>query len=84
VPAWAPDKRAKVQAICDRHGVDLRTAALQFADAPAVVSAVIPGARTPEQVLANVASMSVAIPAAFWAELKQQQLIAADAPVPTA
>jgi D-threo-aldose 1-dehydrogenase len=49
-----------------------------------VVSAVIPGARTPEQVLANVASMSVAIPAAFWAELKQQQLIAADAPVPAA
>jgi D-threo-aldose 1-dehydrogenase len=84
VPAWAPGKRAKVQAICDSHGVDLRTAALQFADAPAVVSAVIPGARTPEQVLANVASMSVAIPAAFWAELKQQQLIAADAPVPTA
>ena len=63
---------------------DLRTAALQFADAPAVVSAVIPGARTPEQVLANVASMSVAVPTAFWAELKQQQLIAADAPVPTA
>ena len=84
VPAWAPDKRTRVQAICDRHGVDLRTAALQFADAPAVVSAVIPGARTPEQVLANVASMSVAIPAAFWAELKQQQLIAADAPVPAA
>ena len=64
------------------HGVDLRTAALQFADAPEVVSAVIPGARTPEQVLANVASMSVAVPGAFWAELKQEKLIASDAPVP--
>lgn len=82
VPAWAPKKRAEVQAICDRHGVDLRTAALQFADAPEVVSAVIPGARTPEQVQANVASMSVAIPPAFWAALKQAQLIADDAPVP--
>ncbi len=83
VPQWAPQKRAKVQAICDRHGVDLRTAALQFADAPEVVSAVIPGARSPEQVQANVASMAVAVPAAFWAELKQEGLIAADAPVPT-
>lgn len=82
VPQWAPQKRAEVQAICDRHGVDLRTAALQFADAPDVVSAVIPGARSPEQVQANVASMAVAIPAAFWAELKQEGLIAADAPVP--
>ncbi|MFN4160636.1 MAG: aldo/keto reductase [Stenotrophomonas sp.] len=82
VPSWAPEKRAKVQAVCDRHGVDLRTAALQFANAPEVVSAVIPGARTPEQVRANVASMAIAIPAAFWAELKQQGLIAADAPVP--
>ncbi|WP_313343906.1 aldo/keto reductase [Stenotrophomonas sp.] len=82
VPEWAPKKRAAVQAICDRHGVDLRTAALQFADAPEVVSAVIPGARTPEQVQANVASMSVAVPAALWADLRQDGLIAADAPVP--
>jgi len=82
IPAWAPEKRRRVQAICDRHGVDLRTVALQFADAPEVVSAVIPGARTPEQVRANVASMSVRIPAALWDELKQSGLIAADAPVP--
>jgi len=84
VPEWAPKKRAAVQAICDRHGVDLRTAALQFADAPDVVSAVIPGARTPEQVQANVTSMAVAIPPAFWAELKQAGLIEQDAPVPSA
>lgn len=82
VPQWAPEKRARVGAICDRHGVDLRTAALQFADAPDVVSAVIPGARSPEQVQANVASMAVAIPPEFWAELKQEGLIAADAPAP--
>ncbi|MEE7548010.1 aldo/keto reductase, partial [Xanthomonas sp. Kuri4-1] len=62
VPDWAPAKRQKALAACERHGVDLRTVALQFADAPAVVSAVIPGARTPEQVRANVESMRVAIP----------------------
>jgi len=82
IPEWAPGKRAKIAAICERHGIDLRTAALQFADAPEVVSCIIPGARTPEQVRANVESMSIAIPADFWAELKQEKLIASDAPVP--
>lgn len=82
VPSWAPEKRAKVQAVCDRHGVDLRTVALQFADAPEVVSAIIPGARTAEQVQANVASMAIAVPSGLWAELKQERLIAEDAPVP--
>jgi len=82
IPEWAPAKRAKIAAICERHGIDLRTAALQFADAPSVVSCIVPGARTPEQVSANVASMSIAIPADFWAELKKEKLIAADAEVP--
>ncbi|MCD9028376.1 aldo/keto reductase [Luteimonas sp. BDR2-5] len=84
VPDWAPARRARVQAVADRHGIDLRTAALQFAAAPAVVSAVIPGARTAAQVQANVASMSVAIPADFWAELRHERLIAEDAPLPAA
>ncbi|WP_221189782.1 aldo/keto reductase [Azomonas macrocytogenes] len=82
IPDWAPAKREQVAAIAQAHGIDIRTAALQFAAAPDVVSAVIPGARTPEQARANVASMSVAIPADFWSELKQQKLIAEDAPLP--
>ncbi|GAB3052978.1 aldo/keto reductase [Stenotrophomonas tumulicola] len=82
IPEWAPGKRAQIAAICERHGIDIRTAALQFANAPEVVSCIIPGARTPGQVQANVESMSIAIPADFWAELKQQKLIASDAPVP--
>ncbi|WP_051403655.1 aldo/keto reductase [Pseudoxanthomonas sp. J31] len=84
VPDWAPGKRARVQAACDRHGVDLRTVALQFAAAPDVVAAVIPGARTPEQVRANVASMAVDVPSALWAELKDEGLVEREAPVPAA
>lgn len=83
VPDWAPAKRTSVQAVCDRHGVDLRTAALQFANAPEVVSAIIPGARTPEQVRANAESLSVKIPSDFWAELKRLGLIDEQAPVPS-
>ncbi|NHN77483.1 aldo/keto reductase [Azotobacter chroococcum] len=82
VPAWAPEKRARIMAVAERHGIDLRTAALQFAAAHPLVSAVIPGARTPEQVQANVQSMQVAIPGEFWEALKREQLIAPNAPVP--
>ncbi len=84
VPDWAPEKRQRVQTIADAHGIDLRTAALQFAAAPEVVSSVIPGARTAEQAQANAASMRVRIPEGFWRDLKSERLIAQDAPVPSA
>jgi D-threo-aldose 1-dehydrogenase len=81
-----PDDKAKhrdrMAAIATQHGVDLRSAALQFAAAPKVVAAVIPGGRSPAQIRANVASMHETIPAAFWDALKRESLIAADAPVP--
>ena len=82
IPKGATERRQQLAAVANRHGIDLRTASLQFAAAPKVVSAVIPGARSPEQVQANVESMKVAIPAAFWAELKQAGLISRDAAVP--
>jgi len=46
------------------------------------VSAIIPGARTPGQIVSNVQAMKVGIPAAFWGELKSQGLIDREAPVP--
>ncbi|MCD9032217.1 aldo/keto reductase [Luteimonas sp. Y-2-2-4F] len=82
IPDWAPRKRERLHAIAARHGIDARTAALQFAAAPEVVSAVIPGARTPEQARENTRSMQVAVPADFWAELKRERLVEQDAPVP--
>jgi D-threo-aldose 1-dehydrogenase len=84
VPSDAPAKRARMGALAREHGIDLRTAALQFCAAPPTVSAVIPGARTPEQAQANVASMRIAIPDEFWAAMKREGLIAQNAPVPRA
>lgn len=81
-----PEVQARVRAIeaaCAEHGVSLRAAALQFPLAhPAVVS-VIPGAVDATQIRQNVAAMDEAIPAAFWATLKTNGAIAADAPVPS-
>lgn len=82
IPAVFLKKRERINRIALDHGVDLRTAALQFSAAPSVVSGVIPGTRYADQAKANVASMEVEIPAAFWEELKKEGLIAAHAPTP--
>lgn len=84
VPPDSEAKRAKAQEIVRAHGVDLRTVALQFANAPDVVSAIVPGSRNAEQVAANIESMSVAIPTGVWSDLREAGILAANAPVPTA
>ncbi len=84
VPPDAGEKRATAQRIVAAHGVDLRTVSLQFANAPDVVSAIVPGARNAAQVAENVASMSVAIPGDVWAELRAAGILAGNAPVPVA
>lgn len=76
------EKRNKLTAVADKYNIELRTAALQFCAAPKVVASVIPGARAPHQAGENLASMSVKIPGDFWKELKSQNLIADNAPVP--
>lgn len=68
--------------IAAKHGATLTAAALQFPLAhPAVVS-VIPGAARPEEVTANIDCLTTAIAPAFWHELRDEGLIAVDAPLP--
>ena len=81
IPAGFKEKRARMEAIAKAHGIDLRTAALQFCAGPETVSSVIPGARKANQPAENVKSMSVSIPADFWSELKLEKLIAENAQV---
>ncbi|HKC02330.1 MAG TPA: aldo/keto reductase, partial [Sphingomicrobium sp.] len=82
VPADRLEERKALQEVADRHGVDLRSAAMQFSAAPDVAAALIVGAASPGQILANVTSMNTKIPADFWDELKSEGLIEWDAPVP--
>jgi D-threo-aldose 1-dehydrogenase len=82
IPRKYIDKRAKLRAVAAQYGVDLRTAALHFSATPDVAAALIVGARSEEQVLANVTSMQARIPPEFWVELKRQGLIAQNAPTP--
>jgi len=52
--------------VAAQYGVDLRTAALRFSAAPDVAAALIVGARSEEQILADVTSMQATIPPDFW------------------
>lgn len=68
--------------ICQRFGVPLGAAALQFPFGyPAVVS-IIPGPNAPDQVRTNLAWMRHDIPTELWSQLKSEGLIRPDAPTP--
>ena len=81
-PAAMLDKRARLLACCERFGVDLKAAALQFCKAPHSVACVIAGARTPDEVRQNCAAMAAPIPRAFWTALKDDGLVPAHASEP--
>ena len=82
VPDELFDRRDDIQAVAEKHNVDLRTAALQFAYAPQAVTSVVTGASKAYQITENVESMETSIPNDFWAELKDEGLIATSAPNP--
>jgi D-threo-aldose 1-dehydrogenase len=72
----------RVEQVCQRHGVPLPAAALQFPLGHPAVASVIPGASRAEHVDRNVAAFRHQIPAELWQELKAEGLLRDDAPVP--
>jgi D-threo-aldose 1-dehydrogenase len=82
IPPEVIQKLAQLRAVAERHGVDLRTAALQFSIAPPEAVALIVGAGSSREIQENWNSMETKIPRDFWSELKQQGLIEQNAPEP--
>jgi D-threo-aldose 1-dehydrogenase len=80
-PALLERARALSRA-CERHGVPLRAAALQFPLGHPAVRTVLVGARSPEEVDDAVAMFAHPIPAALWADLKASGLLAEAVPTP--
>jgi D-threo-aldose 1-dehydrogenase len=76
------EKARRIQAVCDRHGVPIQAAALQFPLAHPAVATVLTGARTIQELDENVAFMRHPIPADLWPELKSEGLLPAEAPTP--
>lgn len=73
----------RIKDIARRHGVPIKAAALQFSLAHPASAAVIPGASRPERIAEDRAALTTVIPDDFWLELREQSLVAADAPLPS-
>ena len=84
LPAPPPliDRAQRLQAICARHGVPLKAAAIQFPAAHPAVAAVLTGSRRAAELAENCALFDWPIPAGLWAELRAAGLLDERAPVP--
>jgi D-threo-aldose 1-dehydrogenase len=82
IPPEILERVHRLEAVCKAHAVPMHAAALQFVLANPLVVSVIPGSQSVAEHAQNYAALDVAIPAAFWQELKTQKLIHDKAPLP--
>ena len=83
-PADLVARAQRIRAVCERHEVPIKAAAIQFALAhPAIVS-LVAGVRTVEHFDDYPRYLATPIPDDLWAELRMEGLIHPDAPVPAA
>lgn len=82
-PEELVDRALRMKAICERHGVSLKVAAIQFPLAHPAVTSILTGVRNKAEWAENSAALRTPIPHDLWAELKAEGLIDASAPVPT-
>ncbi|MGO4136941.1 aldo/keto reductase [Rhizobium brockwellii] len=75
-------KVEKIKKTAARYDVSIKSAALQFCLAHPASAAVIPGASKPERIAEDHAALNAAIPGDFWQELRQDNLVSVDAPLP--
>ena len=68
--------------VCDAHSVPLAAAALQFPLAHSGVASTIPGPRSAAELHQILDWWKLQIPGSLWSDLKNEKLIAVDAPVP--
>ena len=81
-PPEIVERALRIGAVCERHGVPLRAAAIQFPLAHPAVTSLVAGVRRIDHLEEYPAAMARHIPASLWAELRSEGLLAAEAPVP--
>jgi D-threo-aldose 1-dehydrogenase len=75
VPRALLERAQRIADVCERHGVALPEAALQFPLRQPVVCSVVVGSATPHQVRENARRMKAAIPEVLWEELAAEALV---------
>ncbi|MBA2451372.1 MAG: aldo/keto reductase [Chloroflexi bacterium] len=85
-PADRPwlEKAQRLRAVCDRHDVPLKAAAIQFPLAHPAVASVLTGVRSVAELDENVRMFRFPIPSDLWQELRAEGLLPEEAPVPVA
>ncbi|NOJ47616.1 aldo/keto reductase [Bradyrhizobium archetypum] len=71
-----------LEALCRKHGTELKAAAVQFCMAHPAVTVALQGARSAAEVLDNITMAERSVPSAFWQELRERKLVDASAPLP--
>jgi D-threo-aldose 1-dehydrogenase len=83
-PTEIIEKAAAIEAVAARHEVDIKAAASQFVFAHPAITSIIPGTRQPSRVEENFNLLTQEIPAEFWTDLKNENLLHQAAPLPRA
>ncbi len=81
-PAHLLERAQRIRAVCERHGVSLKAAAVQFPLGHPAVASVVIGCRSLAQLDESLEMFEVDIPPALWQELKTEGLLRDDVPTP--
>ena len=76
------ERVGRLQQVCERHGVELPHAAVQFVAAQPAIASLIFGACSPAELDQALAGTRATPPPALWAELRAAGLLDSAAPVP--
>jgi D-threo-aldose 1-dehydrogenase len=75
-------KVERIKAACDKFGISIKAAALQFSLAHPAAAAIIPGASKPQRIAEDHRALKEVVPDDFWHEIRKQGLVASNAPLP--
>lgn len=81
-PPEIMERVARIEGVCDRYGVPIAAAAIQFPLAHPRVASIVPGAVRPEEVDRNAAMLRFPVPRDLWGALRAEGLLAEAAPIP--
>ena len=81
-PTDVVEKAKALSKAAHEFKIPVAAAALQFPQANELVSSVIPGPRSKEELSEILRWQKIEIPTDFWASLKERKLLRADAPTP--
>jgi D-threo-aldose 1-dehydrogenase len=81
-PPELVERAQQLAAVCERHGVPLKAAALQFPLAHPAVTSLLVGARSVAELEEDLALLRLELPTKLWDELSAEGLLAEEAPMP--